>query len=291
MQDLKLKTTLPALSFDFESLKSWALALTEKYNGLVVTEDAVAAVKQDMAELNKTKKAVDDARKEAVRRVSAPIREFEEQIKEITAIFDKAYSGLAGQVRAFEDKEREAKAEKVNAIIADALESRKMEVAAFPIPIQASWLNKTTTLKAVREAVDGIINQRIQTETLHRQAEQARRERTAAIEQGVKAANAEYGVSLAVARFMTPGNMDLETPLSEVCRDIMDAARHEAGKGRNLTTPQAREQAMPAPAGGPPAPDKTLSIILTYAPANEGAVNIAVNQLKKLCSSFSMRTR
>lgn len=40
MQELNLQTTLPALSFDAKALKAWALSLTEKYTGLVVTEDA-----------------------------------------------------------------------------------------------------------------------------------------------------------------------------------------------------------------------------------------------------------
>ncbi len=70
MQDLKLQTTLPALSFDAEALKVWALSLTE---------EAVADAKKDMAELNKAKKSIDDARKEAVRRLSEPIRAFEAQ--------------------------------------------------------------------------------------------------------------------------------------------------------------------------------------------------------------------
>lgn len=289
MQNLNLQTTPPALSFDFEALKSWAQALAEKYTGLVVTEDAVVAVKQDMAELNKTKKAVDDAHKEAVKRVSAPIREFEEQIKEVTAIFDTAYSGLAVQVRAFEEKEREAKAEKVRGIIADALEARKAEVTAFPIPIQASWLNKTTTLKAVREAVETIITQRIQTETLQRQAEQARRERAAAIEQAVKAANARHGISLNVAGFMVPKFTSLDTPLEKAMAAIEDVAENAAAvtKPRQGTLSPQVSAAPVAPSG----PEKTMSIIITFAQANEGAVNIALNQLKKLCSSYSSRTR
>lgn len=290
MQDLNLKTTLPALSFDFESFKSWALALTEKYNGLVVTEDDVVAIKQDMAELNKTKKAVDDARKEAVRQVSEPIRAFEAQIKEVCAIFDTAYQGLSRQVRAFEDKEREAKAEKVNGIIADALESRKMEVAAFPIPIHASWLNKTTTLKSVREAVDAIIDQRIRTEILQRQAEQAKRERAAAIEQAVKATNARYEISLNVAGFMVPRFMNLETPLDDAIAAIEEVARSAVKTLSPGLAPSPVSQAVPAPSLRTE-PDKAVSIILTYAPANEGAVNIALNQLKKLCSSFCVRTR
>ncbi|WP_303171897.1 DUF1351 domain-containing protein [uncultured Desulfovibrio sp.] len=292
---LKLQTSLPAVSFDLEGLMAWATAMTEKYAGLVVSEDQVKDVKKDMAELNAAKIRVDNARKETVKILTAPIKDFEAQIKKVCCIFDDAYRALGEQVKDFEEKERDAKREVVKDLIDKELEAHAGRVRAFPIPVQDKWLNKSTSLKSVREAIRDIIVQRIETEALQRQAEQARQERAAAIEQGVKAANAEYGVSLAVVRFMTPGNMDLETPLSDVCRSIMDAARLEAEKGHVQAILQPQRQAMPAPMSGPPAdaatPDKALSIILTYAPANERAVSFALEQLKKLCTSFGVRRR
>lgn len=288
---LKLQTSLPAVSFDLEGLAAWATAMTEKYAGLVVSEDQVKDVKKDMAELNAAKIRVDNARKETVKILTAPIKDFEAQIKKVCCIFDDAYRALGEQVKVFEEKERDAKREVVKGLIDEELEAHADRVRAFLIPVQDKWLNKSTSLKSVREAIRDIIVQRIETEALQRQAEQARQERAAAIEQGVKAANAEYGVSLAVARFMT----DLETPLSDVCRSIMDAARLEAEKGHVQAVLQPQRQAMPAPMSGPPAdaatPDKALSIILTYAPANERAVSFALEQLKKLCTSFGVRRR
>lgn len=249
---LKLQTSLPAVSFDFEGLTAWATAMTEKYAGLVVSEDQVKDVKKDMAELNAARIRVDNARKETVKILTAPIKDFEAQIKKVCDIFDGAYRALGEQVRAFEEKERDAKREVVKGIIDEELDAHAGRVRAFPIPVQDKWLNKSTSLKSVREAIRDIIVQRIETEALQRQSEQARQERAAAIEQGVKAANAEYGVSLAVARFMTPGNMDLETPLSDVCRSITDAARLESQKGRVQAIPQPQRQEMSAPMPGPP---------------------------------------
>lgn len=59
--ELKIEPKLPVLAFNFDQLKAWATALAERYAAIVVTEDAIADVKRDMAELNKAKKAVDDA--------------------------------------------------------------------------------------------------------------------------------------------------------------------------------------------------------------------------------------
>lgn len=118
---LQIDPKLPVLAFNFEQLKSWATEIAERYADMVVTEDAITDVKRDMADINKVKKAVEDSRKEAVKRVSEPIRTFEAQIKEVCAIFDTAYNKLGEQVKAFEDKQREEKRAVVHEIIAKAV--------------------------------------------------------------------------------------------------------------------------------------------------------------------------
>lgn len=294
MQDLKLQTTLPALSFDAEALKAWALSLTEKYMGLVVTEDAVTAAKKDMAELNKAKKSIDDARKEAVRRVSEPIRAFEAQIREVCAIFDTAYQGLAQQVKAFEDKEREEKRNKIHELIGDCFAEKfgtcGGEWPDFEIPVQDKWLNKTTSLKSIREDIAAIIERHMEEEQRRKALEQAQQERAAAIETAVEAACARHGVKLAVSLFMVPGNLNLETRLADIQSAIDKCAADEAARQKAASQAAARP-AEPRPAPAPDAPDKVMSVLLTYAPANEQSVRAALEQLRKLCSSFSVRTR
>lgn len=64
MEELKLQTTLPAVGFNFEELKAWAQGITERYAGLVVREEDVAGIKHEMAELNKTKASLEQARQD-----------------------------------------------------------------------------------------------------------------------------------------------------------------------------------------------------------------------------------
>lgn len=290
MQDLKLQTTLPALSFDAEALKAWALSLTEKYMGLVVTEEAVADAKKDMAELNKAKKSIDDARKEAVRRVSEPIRAFEAQIREVCVIFDTAYQGLSRQVKAFEDAQREAKRKDVAGLIVEANMNAFGEPAFLDIPMQDKWLNKTTSLKSIREDIAAIIERHREEEQRRKALEQAQQERAAAIEAAVEAASTRHGVKLAVSLFMVPGNLNLETRLADIQSAIDKCAADEAASQKAASQAAARP-AEPRPAPAPDAPDKVMSVLLTYAPANEQSVRAALEQLRKLCSSFSVRTR
>lgn len=299
---MKLQTSLPAVSFDYAGLVAWAQGMTSKYQGLVVTEDQVAEIRVCMSDLNKAKISVDNSRKETVKKLSAPLKEFEGQIKKVAAIFDATYRALSEQVQHFVEQEREKKREVVQGIIAEELEKRKGEVQPFAIPIQDKWLLKSTTLKSIREAVQGIIDQRIESLRLQQQAEQARAERASAIEQAVKAANAEYQLELSVAQFMTQWHVSLSTPLDDVCKDITGAAQRALARQeeRSVPAPAARRWVAPqtsaatavttAPAAEA-GPDKTMSIIITYSPAKEGEVRLALAKLRGLCTTFSARAR
>ncbi|WP_165078856.1 MULTISPECIES: DUF1351 domain-containing protein [unclassified Desulfovibrio] len=280
-----MRTRAPAISFNYAGLEEQAKALMSKYEGLIVSEDQVKGIKKEMAEINALKIRLDNARKEAKRQIEAPVKEFEAQVKKICAIFDRTYAALGAQVKAFTEKEREEKRGKVQPIIDEELQAASARVAPFPIPIQESWLNKSTTLKAVREAVRDIIEQRIQSEAARKQAEQARTERASAIEQAVKAANAEYGTALTVAQFMSQGNLNLETPLTDVTMGIMQAAQAAANAQAARQAPAATPSAQTAQA----APETSLSIILRFSAENEGAVRFALNKLKNLCTEFAVR--
>lgn len=305
---MKLQTSLPAVSFDYAGLVAWAQGMTSKYQGLVVTEDQVAEIRVCMSDLNKAKISVDNSRKETVKKLSAPLKEFEGQIKKVTAIFDATYRSLSEQVQHFVEQERENKRGVVQNAISEELDKRKGEVQPFAIPIQDKWLLKSTTLKSIREAVQGIIDQRIESLRLQQQADQARAERASAIEQAVKAANAEYQLELSVAQFMTQWHTSLSTPLDDVCKDITSAAQRALARQA-----ERKEPARPSAAGllsnkwvapqtsaatavttAPAAeavPDKTMSIIITYSPAKEGEVRLALAKLRGLCTTFSARAR
>lgn len=305
---MKLHASPPAVSFDFAGLVSWARGMTGKFENLVVTEDQVPEIKDCMTELNKAKISLDNSRKETVKELSAPLKAFEGQIKQVMAIFDETYKFLGDQVQHFVEQEREKKREVVQGIIAEELEKRKGEVQPFAIPIQDKWLLKSTTLKSIREAVQGIIDQRIESLRLQQQADQARAERASAIEQAVKAANAEYQLELSVAQFMTQWHTSLSTPLDDVCKDITSAAQRALARQA-----ERKEPARPSAAGllsnkwvapqtsaatavtTAPAteagPDKTMSIIITYSPAKEGEVRLALAKLRGLCTTFSARAR
>lgn len=294
---LQINESLPVLAFNFEQLKAWATELAERYAGIVVTEDAIAEVKRDMAEINKAKKAVDEARKEAVRRVSEPIHAFEAQIREVCGIFDDAYGKLSTQVKVFENAQREEKRKLVEALIDEAVEAAYGEGPYPPMTIQESWLNKSTSLKAVREAVAAIIEKDLEEARRRKALEQAQQERAAAIETAVEAASARHGVKLAVSLFMVPGNLNLETRLADIQSAIDKCAADEAVRQKAASQPKEQPAANPS---GQPVPQsagpqseelRAMSVIIQFQAANEPQVKSCLATLKTLCVGFGARYR
>lgn len=308
MQDLKLQTTLPALSFDFDGLKAWALGITEQYQGLVVQEDDITGIKSEMAGLNKIKKQLDDARKETVRKVSEPIKTFEGQVKEIVSLFDDTYRFLGDQVKAFEDRAREAKRHEVQFAI-DAAKD-KYGVKDLPIPIQDSWLNKTAKMKSVAAEVESIILGHIQAVKEAAALEQARRDRAGYIEEKCASLAKVYGFELKPSAFLAHHNLDMA--MSDVGAAIESAYANEANaraaraerEAQLARQAEERRQAMAQAqaslplkdegkkeeerpiARRPPVPRIRRTVVIEFYATREAEVAGAVSALKDLCIAF-----
>ena len=102
-----LTEALPAtLEFNFEDLKSALAERMELYRGLVVTEDGIKAAKQDRADLNKLREAIEAKRKEVKKACMAPYTEFEAKVKELVQLVDAPITAIDGQLKQYEEKRR-----------------------------------------------------------------------------------------------------------------------------------------------------------------------------------------
>jgi len=292
MVNLQVKTTLPAIGFDFEGLKKWAGEITDQYKDLVVREEDVAGIKSEMAGLNKTKKQLDDARKETVRQISTPIKTFEGQVKEVCALFDKTYRFLGNQVQAYEDRAREDKRREVQFLIDATLHEHKLD--GLPLQIQDSWLNKTKKMKAVKAEVEALVLAHLKEMKEAAELEQARTDRAVAIEEKCKALAIEYGFEIPVSTFLRLH--DLQTPLADVHGQIV--ASYEA-KQRSMAPvapptppPDAKSETLAFPTIKESSLPKTvkMTLILEYAKINEPKINALIRHLNELAISVNTIT-
>ena len=142
------------------------------------------------------------------------------------------------------------------------------------IPVQDSWLNKSASLKTVRDSVAAIIEKDREEERRRKALEQARQDRAAAVESHVKGLNQRHGFDMPLARFMGGSSLDMNIPLEQVLRGI-DGVFSRSVELRELEEEKPAPAATPsrpaAPAPAPAATGKTraMSIVLEYDVTNE----------------------
>lgn len=103
---IKIEATAPALALNYEAAKAAIQHEVARYD-VVVTQDTVKDAKKLATELRQSEQFIRSRGKEAVDEVSAPIREFQGQIKELSGICADGRQRILNQVQKFEDETRE----------------------------------------------------------------------------------------------------------------------------------------------------------------------------------------
>lgn len=294
-ENMKLETSLPAVSFDAAGLAAWANGLCEKYQGLVVTEELVPQIKQEMAELNKAKNQIDIARKETVKRLSAPLKDFEAEVRKVVVIFDNTYKALSQQVKAIAEQDRESRRPAVEAMLAEVLKEYGLD--DYAIAIQDRWLNKSTSQKSIREEASAIAERELANRKANDATDRLHQERAALIERVVANNNKTYRLDFPVSKFMTQKLMDPETDSGEVCAAIYSEFHKAATLQQEATQPEPAQ--APAPADiTPPWEDKpaeptgetvTMQFFMSWDMSCDEDVRVLLRQIKEMCLSFSAR--
>lgn len=118
-----------------------------EYEGAVYTPDTIRNAKEDRAELNKLSKALDAERKRVKALYSAPYEAFEKEVKEICKKIDDCSRAIDAQVKAFEESEKQKKAEAIKEMFA-GMDFHGIEFNQIYVP---SWANASTTIASVQK--------------------------------------------------------------------------------------------------------------------------------------------
>lgn len=148
-----LSTALPAvLEFNYDTLKSALADRMDLYRGLVVTEDGIKAAKQDRADLNKLREAIDAKRKEVKKACLAPYNNFEARVKELTALVDAPIAAIDKQLQQYEEQRRATKRADVQAIYEETVGELR-SLLPFDKLWRDEWYNTSWSMKKIREAI------------------------------------------------------------------------------------------------------------------------------------------
>lgn len=224
MNELTVKTVVmePAkVEFNFDELSEVLDAQLAKYEGLEFTEEQVKECKKTITELNKGKKALNEYRLKTKKELSKEITDFEARCKHLSNKFDDVINPLKAQADKFEEDRREEKREKVQKIVDELIEEEGLnEKYAAQLEIENSYLNKSTTMKSIREDLE--------TKAQHLGIAQDKEESDIEIiKMTVEIANERYKVNLLETTYIRL--LDHED-INDIKKIIMEDAQDEVDK-------------------------------------------------------------
>lgn len=135
-----------SIKFNFDELKQELTEKVSHYETLVYTEDQIKEAKLDRSNLNKLKKALSDERIRRKKEYMATFSAFEEKIKELEAIIDKAIEAPSKYIEAAEEQRKVKKFDAINEAFS------KMESPEWLTLNQifdSKWLNASTSEASV----------------------------------------------------------------------------------------------------------------------------------------------
>ena len=154
--ELRIEPHTPAmpLVWNFEELKTEISARIQQYKTLQYTTDQIQAAKQDRANLNSLKKALNDERIRREKEFLEPFNEFKAQVKELCELIDEPVKLIDAQIKEVESREKEEKREQCHKIFDDmASFPGKPDWLQFEQIFNEKWLNKTCSIKSITDEI------------------------------------------------------------------------------------------------------------------------------------------
>lgn len=147
---------LGRLQTNAEQIRDLVKARISDYSLDNYNESNIDKAKADKALLNKAKKALNDERIKLEKSFMQPFMGFKDVVNETVKLIDKAVKDIDTVVKASDEKAKTAKREQI-AKIAEEAGLEKLGVK-LDLVFNDKWLNKSTSLKKVREEIDARIN-------------------------------------------------------------------------------------------------------------------------------------
>ena len=242
--DLNVTATPLVITWDKDAVSTLLDTVLAQYAGLGTTD--VPTLQNEMAGLNRLKERMDNARKDIKRRIAGPLDGFDAEVKALIVRIVDARAALDTQVKDFERRDREGRRAAVQFTV-DNIKSCE-GVPELDIPINPSWLNKSTRQAEIHEDIKRIIAAYKRECEETRRMEQAKADRIALVEATAKAQAEQHGFALPLSKFAACLTPDISgEDAAGIIRQVYAA---EA---------KAREESRPTPVVQRTRPGRSLS--------------------------------
>lgn len=151
---IKTDLTLGSIEENFDDIKQIVKKEMEPYKGLVFADDDIKSAKNTRAMLNKLRTQIEDRRKAIKRQWNEPYTLFESKVKDVLAIIEGPIEEIDGQVKDFEERQRQEKKLSINETLDELLSKQDEYIEGMvrrcnPWFYDQKWENASVSISTV----------------------------------------------------------------------------------------------------------------------------------------------
>ena len=168
MQELSLVISNPEegqflqkIVWNRDEFMAMVSAIADEYRGLTYTDEQISVAKEDRARLNKAKKLISDKRIEVKKAITAPYDRFDKEIKEGVAKIDEVVSMIDGQIKEYEEGQKEEKKAKLQLYFNVCVGETDLPMSPqqlFDSLFDEKWLNLSVSLRKAQTELESKVN-------------------------------------------------------------------------------------------------------------------------------------
>lgn len=158
MDNLKIEQQQGLITTNLDAIEAEIKEKMADYKDYLVTEDSIKADKKVLADLRKTKKELDDARKEVKKAWLEPYEQFEERCKAVIALVDEPINLINNQLKLFDEERVAKKREHIKELYDEVMEKQGLErFLSFDKIYDPKWDNVSTKDQDILFDIDGMV--------------------------------------------------------------------------------------------------------------------------------------
>lgn len=240
-----------SITTNFEDVKNNLQAITEKYKGLVVTDQNQKDMEKTLREVVSLRTSIQKFEVNGKRKLRKPVDQFAEACKELLKIVNEAERPLREQLDAYEARRQEG----VTKVILHKYEEMALDAGIREefrsCEILSKWMNKTAKLKDIYEDISRLVSEQATAQKQHDDLKELRNSRRELALLQIEKSNRDYALATPITEdFLTDELLDTSAEIIKNTINEEALRRHEMDENaRPVSSPAV---SAPPPAAKPP---------------------------------------
>ena len=240
-----------SITTNFEDVKNNLQVITEKYKGLVVTDQNQKDMEKTLREVVSIRTSIQKFEVNGKRKLRKPVDQFAEACKELLKIVNEAERPLREQLDAYEARRQEG----VTKVILHKYEEMALDAGIREefrsCDILSKWMNKTAKLKDTYEDIARLVSEQATAQKQHDDLKELRNSRRELALLQIEKANRDYALATPITEdFLTDELLDTSAEIIKNTINEEALRRHEMDENaRQVSSPAV---SAPSSAAKPP---------------------------------------